>query len=75
MTNRKKLPTDPIEDQRRTHYFDEEGFTATTFKLPKRHREALDLLGNQVGEPISMIIRRLVREELYYRGLIDDELL
>lgn len=63
------------KDKRRKHYFGQEGFVSTTIKIPREHREALEVLGRNVGEPISMIIRRLVREELYYRGLIDDELL
>ena len=61
--------------QRRKHYFEEEGFVSTTIKISKSHRDALEVLARRVGEPISIIIRRLIREELYYRGLIDDELL
>lgn len=59
----------------RKHYFEEEGFVATTIKIKKEHRDALEILSRRLGEPMGMIIRRLVREELYYRGLIDDELL
>lgn len=59
----------------RKHYFDDEGFVTTSIKIRKEHRDALEVLSRRISEPISMIIRRLVREELYYRGLIDDELL
>jgi len=63
------------EEKRRKHYFGEDGYVSTTIKIPATHREALEVLSRASGEPLSMIIRRLVREELYYRGLIDDELL
>lgn len=68
MTSRK-------EPRIRKHYFEEDGFVTTTFKLTKSHRDALEVLSRKIGESMSMIVRRLVREELYYRGLIDDELL
>lgn len=60
---------------KRKSYFEDDGFVSTTIKISKDHRDALEVLSRRLGESMSMIIRRLVREELYYRGLIDDELL
>lgn len=54
---------------------EEEGFKMLQVKVSTNERDLLEKLSRMLGVTMSMITRRLVHEELYYRGLIDDELI
>lgn len=58
--------------QGRPPFWDNGKFTTITIKLEPRHKDKLFKLAQLLDDNPSHIVRRLIIEELYFRGMSDD---